>query len=877
MRQVLTRSAVRPADDIKNQNRRVTFKDDVKKKLEKHDNIGDKLKHHAPSTTNDDENKKKTLDDEADANDDNNLVETDATDEDPPNLEERIHAELPDKESVDESISSRTRSKKRIVGALNTQTARDIGTKTNNSSIMTMLTVPTALLFILIQFAFWVPNVSGNPVPNITESKQFQKAFANGNNAFWNQMKCIHACDKTADEVENIWNDETFVDRSLWNAKQVTSHRMKNGNVEAKVDWDDVNKSSSWVDMSSLAFQDPIPILKHAKAKHLLAQKPFSMIANYCVGDAPSAMAKAFKAKMVTHRKKCKFGVRVPFGVKRATMLDKENGNTLWLDAIKKELKCLNDWKVFWILEKGEKAPQGHKEIPCHIAFDVKFDLCHRARPVASGDWNILEHDEVCSGVVGTETVQMGFSLGEMNDLKCCAGDVSSACLHGMTREKVHFVAGPEFGEFEGQISIVCKSICGLLSSGAQWHEVMSDKLCQMGFKPSPADSDMWTKDMGDHHASMATCVDNLIVWAKDVTTLMNEIKEDFDLKNVGPPEHCLEGNVDCMDEHWTKENMNPSFSAKTHIANLIPKFELCLNHHFETVKSPMAPECHLEVDDSPLPSDEDASEFRSVIGSLNWLITLGRFDVHCATNALSRFGMAPREGHMKAALRVLTHVKTFPKGKIVFDTSCPVHKQSEGDDHNWTEFHPDAKEESPPDMPEPKGKPVRITVHLDADHAHDLVTRRSVTRILVFLNNAPIRWTCQRQKTVETSTHGSKLVAVRAAAEMVMELRHQLQMLGVPVDGPAMMFGDNQSVVLNTTVPSGILKKKHHACACHHMREAIAAKIIVFKHMKSSENHADVMTKPLAADAFWSLVKPHLFRNPKWFENIDENNKNLE
>ena len=140
----------------------------------------------------------------------------------------------------------------------------------------------------------------------------------------------------------------------------------------------------------------------------------------------------------------------MPFGVKQAMMLDKENGNTLWFDAIKKELECLNDWKVFRVLAKGEKAPKGYKQIPYHIVFDVKYQgLRHRARLVAGGNWNVLEHDETYSGVVGMETVRIGFALGELNNLKCCAADVSSAYLHAKTREKVYFVAGPEFGSYK--------------------------------------------------------------------------------------------------------------------------------------------------------------------------------------------------------------------------------------------------------------------------------------------------------------------------------------------------------------------------------------------------------------------------------------------
>jgi hypothetical protein len=69
------------------------------------------------------------------------------------------------------------------------------------------------------------------------------------------------------------------------------------------------------------------------------------------------------------------------------------------------------------------------------------------------------------------------------------------------------------------------------------------------------------------------------------------------------------------------------------------------------------------------------------------------------------------------------------------------------------------------------------------------------------------------------------------------------LRSLGVALDGPALMLGDNMSVVLNTTVPSSVLKKKHNAIAYHRVREAIAARIMRFAYIKSEENVSDVLT----------------------------------
>jgi hypothetical protein len=118
-----------------------------------------------------------------------------------------------------------------------------------------------------------------------------------------------------------------------------------------------------------------------------------------------------------------------------------------------------------------------------------------------------------------------------------------------------------------------------------------------------------------------------------------------------------------------------------------------------------------------------------------------------------------------------------------------------------------------------------RITVMVDADHAHCEVTRRSVTGILVFVNSTPIRCFSKMQKTVETSTYGSELVAARIATDIALELRYNIRMMGFELDGTVNMFGDNQSVILNTTVPSSHLKKKIHACAYHCIREMICCR----------------------------------------------------
>jgi hypothetical protein len=115
-------------------------------------------------------------------------------------------------------------------------------------------------------------------------------------------------------------------------------------------------------------------------------------------------------------------------------------------------------------------------------------------------------------------------------------------------------------------------------------------------------------------------------------------------------------------------------------------------------------------------------------------------------------------------------------------------------------------------------------------------------------------------QKTVETSTYGSKLVASRIATELILEVRFMLRSFSVDLDNPGLMLVMNMSVVLNTSIPSRVLKKKHNVNSYHCVREAIAAKVVRFAYVKIDENVSDILTKSLRNEKFHDLVKNFLF-----------------
>ena len=280
----------------------------------------------------------------------------------------------------------------------------------------------------------------------------------------------------------------------------------------------------------------------------------------------------------------------------------------------------------------------------------------------------------------------------------------------------------------------------------------------------------------------------------------------------------------------------------------------------------PISPDYHPELDETPLLNEERVTHYRSLIGSANWILTLGRFDIAYALSSLSRYNMAPREGHIQALQHLFGYLKAHHDGQILIDTGeAPIRKQaivSQG--FSWAEFYEDTCEDIPSDSPKAQGNMMRLTCYVDADHARDKLTRRSVTGIILLVNNTPVTWVSKRQKTVETSTYGSELVASRIAVDLLIEWRYKLRMLGITIEDQSWLVGDNMAVILNTTLPSSSIKKKHLACNYHRVREAIAGGFITFGHIDTKLNIADMCTKPLPVNTLQGLLNMCLFRKPK-------------
>ena len=203
-------------------------------------------------------------------------------------------------------------------------------------------------------------------------------------------------------------------------------------------------------------------------------------------------------------------------------------------------------------------------------------------------------------------------------------------------------------------------------------------------------------------------------------------------------------------------------------------------------------------------------------------------------------------KGHFYAALHIMAYLCQHHNSWMIFDPTYPDIDYDAFPECKWTEFYGNVREVIPPNVLEPQVWLVQLRMYIDSDHAGDKQTRRSGTGMMIFCNTAMIEWVSKKQVTIESSVFGAEFVAMKFGIKKLRGLRYNLCMMGVPIDGPLLVYGDNLSVIKNSQTPKLQLKKKNNAICCHAVHESVAMGESLCAHVRSEDNYADLMTKVL-------------------------------
>ena len=337
-------------------------------------------------------------------------------------------------------------------------------------------------------------------------------------------------------------------------------------------------------------------------------------------------------------------GFQVPKDYNDAIRLDKGNSNTHWQDAMDLELTQIHEYKVFKDTGKAQfhngKAvtPDGFQKIRVHFVYAVKHDGRFKARLVADGHLTNEPVESIYSGVVSLRSLRMVVFLSQLNDLEIWGAEA-------YTDQKLCIIAGPEFKELQGHLLIMIKALHGTRSGGARWHDRLFDILQELKFKPSKADPDVWMRPEpgGTYYEYIAVYVDDLGIAAKDHQAFCNELKEKYNLKlkGVGP----LEYHLDCT----YKKDPDGTLVAdlRRYVNKILESYERMFKEKPRKSRPPLEGGDHPELDTSELCDEHQTKQFQTLIGQLQWLISLGHFDIAVHVMSLSRFRAQPRKGHL--------------------------------------------------------------------------------------------------------------------------------------------------------------------------------------------------------------------------------------
>ncbi len=162
-----------------------------------------------------------------------------------------------------------------------------------------------------------------------------------------------------------------------------------------------------------------------------------------------------------------------------------------------------------------------------------------------------------------------------------------------------------------------------------------------------------------------------------------------------------------------------------------------------------------------------------------------------------------------------------------------------------------------PPNFPKPLGKALDVCMFVDSNHAGDKQTQSS---FLIYVNTALGDWHSKHQATIETGVFGTEFVVTKTRLDTLRDLRYKLRMMGVAIDGATYIYGDNISIIKNTSKPESTLNKESNSVCYHAVRESVAMGETLTAPIQGAENPADLMTKVLPGSKCQCLVQNLLY-----------------
>ncbi|KAM3214769.1 hypothetical protein ACQJBY_066994 [Aegilops geniculata] len=329
-------------------------------------------------------------------------------------------------------------------------------------------------------------------------------------------------------------------------------------------------------------------------------------------------------------------------------------------------------------------------------------------------------------------------------------------------------------------------------------------QLQQLGFVPSKADTSLFFYNKGNVTIFVLVYVDDIIVASSSssaTTCLLKDLKLEFALKDLGDLHYFLGIEVKQIRDGIL-------LTQEKYMADILRRVGLL---KCKPVSTPISISEKLSVESGESLGSEDATNYRSVVGALQYL-TLTRPDISYAVNKVCQYLHAPSTTHWTAVKRILRYLK-FSEGLGLQIT---------------------------------KSSSMLVTAYSDADWAGCIDDRRSTGGFAVFLGSNLVSWSARKQATVSRSSTEAEYKALANATAEVMWIQTLLYELGIKVPKAARLWCDNIGATYLSANPVLHARTKHIEVDFHFVRERVARKLLDIQFIPTGDQLADGFTKPL-------------------------------
>ena len=264
------------------------------------------------------------------------------------------------------------------------------------------------------------------------------------------------------------------------------------------------------------------------------------------------------------------------------------------------------------------------------------------------------------------------------------------------------------------------------------------------------------------------------------------------------------------------------SLCQHEHISKAVQKFDLL---DARQVSTPLDLNC-LQVTDSPYL--EDPKLYQQLVGTLNYLAGTCRPDIAFAVGHLARYAKSPTKFDMKKAKRCLTYLRDTARYSLYYSRL---------------------------------NLPIKVQVYVDSSFANG-EDAKSIYGFVIFVDNKLVHYRSKTEPYVTTSSTEAEFVALSLTIQEISWILGILEQLGAKAQ-IAVIFCDNQGAIKIATNQSSTGRTKHINIRLQYAKQEILTGRMELRYVQSSDNLADVFTKPLGRIAFHRLVNRMLKSNP--------------